>query len=56
MKQFLPKMEGGVLLFFTSYANLAECYKVWSEMKIDFGGTEIFKEEKDHKLLMKSYE
>lgn len=48
-------IQGGILIFFTSYTNLKLCYDNWRN-HIDFGETSIFKEERDHSEMKKSFE
>jgi Rad3-related DNA helicase len=50
------KIEGGILIFFTSYTHLHDCYASWLDSGLTFGNNQIFKEEKDHAESMKSYE
>jgi Rad3-related DNA helicase len=51
------KDMGGILIYFTSYSNLEQCFMAWSESKcLEYDDAVIFKEEKDHKSLMESYD
>lgn len=43
------------MVFFTSYTNLEECFQQWKSSNIDFHDAPIFKEEKDNKLLVKTF-
>jgi chromosome transmission fidelity protein 1 len=48
-------LKGGILVFFTSYQNMEECLTEWKRNSYTFGVAKIFKEERDHKSLMESY-
>jgi Rad3-related DNA helicase len=48
ISQLSPKILGGILVFFTSYSNLNDCLAVWKNTKIDFGGRNIFTEDKEY--------
>jgi len=49
-------IKGGILMFFTSYTHIADCYKQFVESRIDFGTTKIFIEDKDPMIATKNYD
>ena len=49
VERLIPKVDGGILIFFTSYYNMEECLKAWESL--DLGTAKIFKEIKDNKVL-----
>jgi Rad3-related DNA helicase len=49
-------IKGGILIFFTSYTHLHDCYASWLESGLNFGKTKIFHEEKDNDSSAKNYE
>ena len=50
------KIKGGILIFFTSYTHLHDCYASWLESGLTFGKNKVFHEEKEHEATMKNYE
>jgi chromosome transmission fidelity protein 1 len=49
-------IKGGILIFFTSYTHLHDCYASWLESGLNFGNTKIFHEEKDNDSSVKNYD